>query len=136
MEVSKFNIGDTFSFQKKILKTDVELYGKVTGDYNPIHFDEEYAKTTRFKKNIVHGMFILGLISNAIGNHLPGIGSIYAAQQIKFTLPVFIDDTITVMITIKEIEIDKFKFILSTTCTNQNNEIVLDGEAKIYNYDI
>ncbi|MFM2048972.1 MAG: hypothetical protein RI955_1520, partial [Bacteroidota bacterium] len=78
MEIGKFKIGDTYSFQKKILKTDVELYGKVTGDYNPIHFDEEYAKTTRFKKNIVHGMFILGLISNAIGNHLPGIGSIYA----------------------------------------------------------
>ncbi|MEY4877036.1 MAG: hypothetical protein RL708_2185 [Bacteroidota bacterium] len=136
MEIGKFKIGDTYSFQKKILKADVELYGKVTGDYNPIHFDEEYAKTTRFKKNIVHGMFILGLISNAIGNHLPGIGSIYATQQIKFTLPVFIDDTITVIITIKEIEIDKFKFILSTKCINQNNEIVLDGEAKIYNYDI
>ncbi|MEY2828743.1 MAG: hypothetical protein RIQ33_601, partial [Bacteroidota bacterium] len=113
-----------------------ELYGKVTGDFNPIHFDEEYAKTTRFKRNIVHGMYILGLVSNAIGNHLPGVGSIYATQQIKFVLPVFIDDTITITITIKEIEPEKYKFILSTKCINQYNEVVLDGEAKIYNYDI
>jgi 3-hydroxybutyryl-CoA dehydratase len=81
----KFNIGDSYSFSKTISHEDVALYGKVTGDMNPIHFDEAYAKSTKFERNIVHGMFLLGLISNAIGNHLPGNGTIYSTQTVRFS---------------------------------------------------
>jgi 3-hydroxybutyryl-CoA dehydratase len=136
MEISKLIIGDTYRFFKKITRSDVELYGKITGDFNPIHFDEEYAKTTRFKKTIVHGMYLLGLVSKAIGNDMPGVGTIYAGQEIKFIQPVFIDDTITIIISITEIDYAKCKIILSTKCVNQNDAIVMDGVAKVYNYEI
>lgn len=131
----KYSIGDAFATQRTISKEDVKLYGQLTGDFNPIHFDENYAKTTRFNKPIVHGMLIIGLISQIIGNHLPGEGTIYATQNIKFIKPVFIEDTIQSIVTIKNIDIDKRKYTLETICKNQFNEVVLEGEAIVFNYN-
>jgi 3-hydroxybutyryl-CoA dehydratase len=129
-------IGQTYLLKKTISQNDVELYANSTGDYNPIHFNKEYAEKTRFKRNIVHGMYLLGLVSNVIGNHLPGNGTIYSTQTVRFHKPVYIGDTVFVRVNVLDIIQDKSKFILETTCFLENDVVVLSGEAVVYNYEI
>jgi Acyl dehydratase len=130
MKFEELTIGKTAEFSKTITDADVLTFADVTGDFNPVHVDEAAAKKTRFGGRIAHGMLSAGLVSAAIGNKLPGAGSIYLGQTLRFTLPVRIGDTITATIVVTEI-LPKRRVKLSTVCTNQKGEKVLDGEATV-----
>ncbi len=129
--IDELKVGDQASFSKTISETDVYLYAGITGDFNPAHVDEVYAQTTAFKTRIAHGMLTAGLISNLLGTQLPGPGSIYMSQSLKFLAPVTIGDTITATVEIIEILTEKKRVVLKTTCVNQEGTIVVDGEALI-----
>lgn len=130
MKLEEITVGKTAEYSKTVTDPDVMAFARVTGDFNPVHVDEAAAAQTRFGGRIAHGMLSAGFISAAIGNKLPGPGSIYLGQTLRFTLPVRIGDTITATITVTEL-LSKRRFKLSTVCTNQNGEKVLDGEATV-----
>jgi 3-hydroxybutyryl-CoA dehydratase len=127
--IKEIKIGDKASFQKTISESDVYLYAGITGDINPAHIDEETSKNTMFKGRIAHGMLTAGLVSAVLGVHLPGPGTIYLAQELKFTAPVRFGDTIKAEGEVIEINEEKNRIVMRTTCTNQNNVVVLDGKA-------
>lgn len=131
----ELNIGDEASITKTIKSEDVELFSRVSEDINPLHLDDEFAKTTIFKKRIAHGMLGASLISAVIANKLPGIGTIYLGQDLKFTKPVFIGDTITAKVEVKEKREDRKIIILKTTVVNQDSETVITGEATVMKND-
>lgn len=125
-------IGTKDSVTKTISETDVYLFAGISGDFNPVHVNRVEAKKSVFSKQIVHGILVGSLLSNVIGMKLPGPGTIYMEQNLKFLKPVYIGDTITACVEISEI-INETKNILrmSTKCINQNNELVVDGYAVV-----
>ena len=125
-------IGDTASLSKKITDADVRAFADLSGDHNPLHLDDAYAQSTRFGKRIAHGAFSLALISSVLGNLLPGNGSVYMKQDLKFLKPVFIDDTLTATVEIISIRAERGIVTLKTTVRNQRDEIVADGEAMVF----
>ena len=127
----KFKPGDTASVTKIITQEDIEKFADLSGDHNPIHLDEEHAKGTRFGRRIAHGLLTSSLISNVIGNELPGVGSIYLSQTLQFLAPVFAGDTITARATVTSVREDKPIVKLETVCANQRDEIVIKGEATV-----
>lgn len=124
-------LGDTAYFQKTISESDVYMFAGITGDLNPAHINIEEAKRSIFEKRVVHGILTAGLISAVIGMQLPGPGTIYLSQNIKFIEPVFIDDTIKASVSVIDIDKEKNIVTLLTTCYNQNNQIVIKGTAKV-----
>jgi 3-hydroxybutyryl-CoA dehydratase len=129
--IEELEIGDQAEFAKTISETDIYLYAGVTGDFNPAHTNEEYAKHTFFKTRIAHGMLLAGFISTVIAMKLPGPGTIYLDQSLKFLAPVRIGDTITARAEAIEILAEKNKVRLKTICTNQDGITVLEGEAVV-----
>jgi 3-hydroxybutyryl-CoA dehydratase len=127
----KIEVGDKASFTKTITETDVILFAGSTGDMNPFHINEEYARQTRFGKRIAHGMLVTGLISAVMGMKLPGPGTIYLRQELDFRQPVYIGDTITAVAEVVQVREDKPVVTLSTNCYNQNDEIVVEGKAVV-----
>ena len=127
----KLNVGDSAEITKTIEQADIDAFASVTGDHNPVHVDEEFAKTTRFGKRIAHGMLTASLISAVLANKLPGEGSVYLGQTPKFVAPVFPGDEVTARVTVKEIREDKPIVKLETICVNQRNEVVIRGEATV-----
>jgi acyl dehydratase len=123
------NLGDNASITKAFSEDDVISFAEITGDKNPIHLDEEFASTTRFKHRLVHGILVSGLISTLLGMHLPGPGSIYISQTLNFRAPVYINDRITATGTIISIRTDKPIVTIETICTNQKDDVVITGEA-------
>jgi 3-hydroxybutyryl-CoA dehydratase len=116
---------------KTITEADIVTFAELTGDTNPVHLDAEYAAQSMFGERIAHGMLVAGLISAVLGTRLPGPNSIYLGQDLKFTAPVKIGDTITVTATVTEKRDDKRIIKLRTTATNQRGETVVDGSAVI-----
>ncbi len=129
--IDELKVGDAAEFTKTISESDVYLYAGVTGDLNPAHIDEEYAKKTFFKTRIAHGMLSAGFLSTVLGNRLPGPGSIYIRQDLRFLAPVRIGDTITARAEVIEIIPEKNRARLATFCLNQDGAKVLDGEAVV-----
>lgn len=129
--IKELEIGMEESFQKTITETDVYLYAGITGDLNPAHINEEVAKESMFKGRIAHGMLTAGLVSAVLGMKLPGPGSIYLSQELKFTAPVRYNDTIKATAKVVEIFEEKNRVKLETICTNQNGDVVLKGYALI-----
>ncbi len=128
--IQNLQIGATASISKKITEEDLATFANLSMDTNPIHLNEEFAKNSPFGRPIAHGLYVASFISAVIANHLPGPGSIYLKQEIAFKKPVFLGDTVTAMVTITEFP--KPSLIrLSTTCTNQNSEIVIEEIALI-----
>src|SRR6185503_7812584 len=126
-----FKVGDSAKITKTIEQADIDAFAAVTGDHNPVHVDEEFAKTTRFGRRLAHGMLTASLISSVLANKLPGEGSIYLGQTLQFVAPVFPGDEITVQVTVKEIRAAKPILTLATICVNQRDEIVIRGEATV-----
>ena len=126
-----FNLGDSAEITKTITEADVEAFAEATGDHNPIHLDDEFAKTTRFGRRIAHGMLTASLISAVLANKLPGEGSVYLGQSLQFVAPVFPGDEVTARVTIKEIREDKPILKLETICVNQRGDTVIRGEATV-----
>ncbi len=128
--MTELEVGQIAEVSKQITDEDVQSFAKVSGDFNPVHLDEDYAQNTIFKGRIVHGVLSVGLISSVIANELPGPGSILIKQEVKYIAPVRINDTITARVEIIEL-LDKGKVLLSTRCLNQNEELVIDGTALV-----
>jgi len=126
-----FSIGDSAEITKTIEQADIHAFADITGDHNPVHVDEEFAKTTRFGRTIAHGMLSASLISAVLANKLPGEGSIYLGQTLQFVAPVFPGDQITARVTVKEVREDKPIVKLETVCVNQRDEVVIRGEATV-----
>jgi 3-hydroxybutyryl-CoA dehydratase len=127
--IEELKMGDTAEIQKTISETDVYLYAGITGDMNPAHLNEEYARDTFFKTRIAHGMLVAGLISTILGNKLPGPGTIYTHQSVDFLAPVRFGDTITARAEVVALDAEKNRARLKTTCMNQEGTLVLDGQA-------
>ena len=126
-----FKVGDSAEITRTIEQADIDAFAGVTGDHNPVHVDEEFAKTTRFGRRISHGMLTASLISSVLANKLPGEGSVYLGQTLQFVAPVFPGDEITARVTVKQIREDKPILKLETVCVNQREEIVIRGEATV-----
>lgn len=129
--IEELTLGDTAEFSKTISEADIYVYAGVTGDLNPAHIDEEYAKNTFFKGRIAHGMLLAGFISAVVGTKLPGPGTIYVKQELNFLAPVRIGDTITARTEVSEIIKEKNRVRMHTVCINQNGDAVLSGEALV-----
>ena len=129
--IDQIKVGDTAEFAKTMTETDIYLYAGITGDFNPAHVNEVYAKNTFFKTRIAHGMLTAGLISAIIANQLPGPGTIYLKQDLSFLAPVHIGDTITGRVEIMELIPEKNRVRLKTTCSNQDGVIVISGEGLV-----
>lgn len=127
--IQELKLGEKAEFTKTVTETDIYLYAGVTGDFNPAHINEEYARGTFFKSRIAHGMLTAGFISSVIGTKLPGPGTIYLDQTLKFLAPVRIGDTIIARAEVVKIMSDENRVRLKTTCINQHGTTVLDGEA-------
>ena len=126
-----FEIGRTASVSKTISETDVYLFAGITGDFNPAHVNEVYARDTIFNGRIAHGMISAGLISAVLGAHMPGPGTIYLSQTLKFLAPVRIGDTITATVTITNIIAEKNRATILTEVRNQDEKTVTTGEAVV-----
>lgn len=126
----ELQIGQKSSISKTITDDVIRAYADVSEDRNPIHLDEEFAKGSMFKERIAHGMITAGLFSAVIGTQLPGVNTIYLKQDLEFTAPVKIGDTITAEVEVLE-KLEKQKVRLATIARNQRGEIVVKGEALV-----
>lgn len=126
-----YEVGMSAEISKTITDADVAMFAGITLDFNPAHLNEEYAKETMFKKRIAHGMLGAGLISAVLGTRLPGEGSIYLGQDLKFLAPVYIGDTVTARVEIIDIIPEKSRITLKTTCFNQDGKELISGKATI-----
>ncbi len=129
--IDLLKVGDAAEFAKTVTETDIYLYAGITGDFNPAHVNEAYAKNTFFKTRIAHGMLTAGFISAIIANQLPGPGSIYLKQDLSFLAPVRIGDTITGRVEVVELNAEKNRVRLKTSCSNQDGIVVLSGEGLV-----
>jgi len=124
-------IGDRFSTEREITDELIKKFAEVSGDHNPIHLDEDFAKNTRFGRRIAHGMLSGAFISAVLGNEFKERKIVYLSQTMKFVAPVFIGDTVTASGTVTRIREDKGIVTLDTLCTNQNGETLVTGEAAV-----
>lgn len=131
MTFSELKIGQKASVQKTFTAADVTAFAGISLDVNPIHMSDKYAESTIFGKRIVHGILTSGLISAVLANKLPGPGTIYLGQELKFTAPVYLGDDITATVEIVEILEDKKIIKLDTTCVNQDGKKVITGLATV-----
>lgn len=123
-------VGQKAKYEKLVEERDIQLFAAMSGDHNPVHLDAEFAAKSMFRERIAHGMFSGALISAAVACTLPGPGTIYLGQQMSFQKPVKIGDTLTVRLEILE-KLPKFKVRIATNVYNQNDELVVAGEAEI-----
>ena len=127
--IDELRVGDSAQISKTITESDIELFARATGDFNPVHMDPAYAEKTSFKGRIAHGLLSVGLLSTILGNTLPGHGTIYLSQEVKFLAPVRIGDTITAKVEVIELIPEKNRAKFRTTCTNQDGKEVVEGIA-------
>jgi 3-hydroxybutyryl-CoA dehydratase len=131
----RLKIGDSFTKTKQITDQVVRAFAELSGDHNPIHVDEEYAKTTRFGQRIAHGMITGALISAVLGYEFAERSVVYLSQSMKFVAPVLIDDTVTVTATVIKIREDKPIVTVETVARNQNGDVVVTGEGVLLVYE-
>ncbi len=129
--IRDMQVGDRAVLRKTFLEDDVAEFAKVSGDSNPAHMDESYAKTTPFKTRIVHGMLAGSLFSALLGTDLPGVGTIYTGQTLKFTRPVHFGEEITATVTVKELNTERNRAVFECLAVNPRGEPVIVGEATV-----
>ena len=125
-----FKVGQSVTYSQVIDDKLVRGYAELTGDHNPIHVDDAFAKRTKFHQRIAHGGILFGLVSMVLGDKMPGIGTIYMSQLVNFHAPVFINDKVTVVVTITAL-LPKHVAKLSTIVTKQDGTVVMDGVSTI-----
>jgi len=131
VDPEQLGIGKTYEITITITEEMVENFARATGDYNPIHMDEDYARGTIFKTRVVHGMLHAGLISGIVGTRFTGPGTIYLSQTLKFLKPVFIGDEVTYRLKVLEYSQERNRLRLETVCIKQKGETALTGEALV-----
>jgi 3-hydroxybutyryl-CoA dehydratase len=129
--MNELEIGEKVTLTKTITDADVRLFAKLSGDDNPLHLDEEYASTTRFKHRIAHGHYVASMFSTILGTQLPGEGCIYLSQEMKYVAPVYLNDTITATAEVTEKNIERNRVTISTISTNQDGNVVIKGHAVV-----
>lgn len=129
--IDQLSVGDCAEASYAITEADCAAYAQVTKDYNPVHFDDDFARSTPFKGKIAHGMILAGYISGVIGTELPGPGCLYESQSLAFLKPVYFGDVITVRVSVTERKEARNRVVLKTECINQHEELVLTGEALV-----
>ncbi|WP_027415495.1 MaoC family dehydratase [Aneurinibacillus terranovensis] len=128
---NEIHVGDKAQITRTIKNEDILTFARLTGDVNPIHIDDEFAKNTFFKERIAHGMLTASFISTILGTQLPGTNTIYLSQNVKFKAPVKIGDTITAIAEVIEKKDDKKIIRLQTNLVNQDQKVVVEGEAVV-----
>ena len=131
LTMQEIHLGDSAPFSKTITEADITLFAGISGDFNPPHMNAVGAASGMFGQRIAHGMLSAGFISNVLGNYLPGPGTIYMGQELKFVKPVFIGDTVTATATVVERIEEKNRLKLETVVTNQNGDVVIKGMATV-----
>lgn len=129
--IQEIQIGQKATYSKTCTEADIQLFATVSGDVNPVHLDAEYAKGTVFEQRIAHGMYTGALVSAALALELPGPGTIYLGQELKFKAPVFIGDEITVTLEVESVREDKAIVGLICTCSKQDGTVVAQGKATV-----
>ncbi|MDP2355673.1 MAG: bifunctional enoyl-CoA hydratase/phosphate acetyltransferase [Beijerinckiaceae bacterium] len=129
--LDEMSVGDTAEMVRVLAMADIELFAVMSGDMNPAHLDAAYADQTQFHHVIAHGMWGGALISAVLGTRLPGPGTIYTAQSLRFHRPVAIGDTITVRVTVAQIDRDSGRVTLDCQCRNQHDKVVIEGQAEV-----
>jgi 3-hydroxybutyryl-CoA dehydratase len=127
----RFKVGDAATRTKTVTDEDIRAFAELSGDRNPVHLDDEYAAGTRFGRRIAHGMLAASLVSATLANELPGRGSVYLSQTLRFVAPVFPGDTVTARVEVTKVREDKPVVTLETVCTNQRGEKLIEGEAVV-----
>src|SRR5215472_14102770 len=122
--------GMSESFAKTVTERDVALFGEVSGDTNPVHFDEEFAKTTPFRGRIAHGVLTASYISTVLGMKMPGPGTIFMSLTTRFKAPVRIGDTVTATCTVREVNAEKRRVVFDCVC-KVGDTVVVEGEAMV-----
>ncbi len=127
-----YNVGDEYHFERFISAEDVRKFAEVVGDSNPIHLDVELAEKSFFKKRIVHGAFLAGLISKVLGMDFPGHGTVYISQNSTFKRPVYVDTTVTVEVKVTQVLVDDRRLVLDTNIFNSDGKVCLTGSATVW----
>lgn len=127
----EISIGDSASVHHSLTKRDILLFAIMSGDVNPAHLDEEYAKSDMFHQIVAHGMWGASLISTVLGTRLPGPGTIYLGQSLKFLRPILLGDQITAQVTVTEKHPEKYHLVLDCSCFNQKEVEVIRGVAEV-----
>ena len=127
-----YKTDDGFSFEKYISADEVKQFAEIVGDLNPIHLDEEFAGKSFFKKRIVHGAFLAGLISKILGMDFPGQGTVYLSQNSVFKRPVYVDTSVKVEVKVTEVLTARRRLVLETNVLNENNEVCVTGSATVW----
>lgn len=131
LKFEDINIGDEYHFTVKITSEKLEYFASLSGDYNPLHMDEQYAQKSKFKQRVCHGMLLSSYFSQLVGMYMPGKRCLYLSQTLNFLHPCFINDEILVKGTVTE-KSDSTKILeIKTTISNQNNVLLVDGKAKV-----
>jgi 3-hydroxybutyryl-CoA dehydratase len=128
--IEDLTVGQSASYSRTITEADIQQFGAVSGDLNPLHFDEEYARTTLFKGRIAHGMLSASFLSTVLGTELPGAGSIFLSATIRFKAPVRIGDTVVATCTAREINLQKNRVIFDCVC-KVGDTVVIEGDAMV-----
>ena len=127
-----FEEGDGFKWERHISADDVKRFAEIIGDQNPVHINAEFAEKSFFKKRIVHGAFLAGLISKVLGMDFPGQGTVYISQNSVFKRPVYVDTTISVEVKVTQVIAEKRRLVLDTNIFNSNGEICVTGSATVW----
>ncbi|WP_448523540.1 MaoC family dehydratase [Pseudothermotoga sp.] len=131
MKFSEVRIDQEYSASFTISDEMVKTFAEITGDKNPVHLDEEYAKNTRFKKRICHGMLVASLISKVLGMDFPGPGTILVRQQLSYRAPVFVGETVKVHAKVIDKKEEKQRLILQTNVIKSDGTVAIEGQAEV-----
>lgn len=129
--IERIGVGQTYAVEVLISDEMVRHFAAATGDNNPLHLDDEFARRSIFKARVAHGMLSAGILSMVFGTRFPGLGTIYLSQEMRFLRPVFIGDTLRVELEVREVMLAKNRIRVATTCRNQHGQEVLTGEAVV-----
>jgi 3-hydroxybutyryl-CoA dehydratase len=131
LAIKDIKIGMEVSYSQTITDADIRAYAEVSGDKNPVHTDEEYAKNSRYKKRIAHGLMSASYFSALFGTKIPGEGCVYVAQSLRFKRAVYLGDTVTATVIVSSVDLEKRRVFFNTLC-KVKNKVVIDGEAELF----
>lgn len=131
MDFEELRVGQTAEWAKTVTEADVVLFAGISGDFNPAHVNQAEAERGRFGGRIAHGMLSAAFVSTVLAMRLPGPGTVYLSQSLRFVRPVRIGDTVTARVEVLELVPAKRRVRLATVCSNQRGEPVIEGEALV-----
>lgn len=129
--IEDIKVGMEASYSQTVTDSDIKTFAGLSGDHNPVHVSDEYAKNSRWERRIAHGLISASFFSGLLGTKLPGVGCVWVSQTLKFKQPVYIGDTVTAKVIVTGIDLERRRVFLQTTCTVLD-ELVIDGEAEAF----